>query len=96
MYRLWINSYIECEILHKITDSEGSQKQSSTSSVECITQLQCHNIISILLCNVYIACMSKICRVKRQWLLEAKIGTYKLYDKSFLTLLLKKDGFQMM
>ena len=44
---------------------------------------------SILLCNIYIARLSKICRVKPQWLLQAKIGAYKLYDKSCLTLVLK-------
>ena len=33
--------------------------------------------------------LSKICQVQPQWLLEAKIESFKLYDKSFLTLILK-------
>ena len=65
---------------------EVNQNQSSCSSSECIAT---YNIISIQVCNVRIARLSKICRVKPQWLLEAKIGAYKLYDKSFLTLVLK-------
>ena len=35
--------------------------------------------------------MQRICSLKPQWLLEAKIGKYKLYDKSFLTLIPKDE-----
>ena len=31
----------------------------------------------------------KMCQKRPQWLLEAKIQSYKLYDKSFLSLILK-------
>ena len=31
----------------------------------------------------------RMCQIKPKWLLEAKIGSYKLYDKSFLSLILK-------
>ena len=36
-----------------------------------------------------LACLSRICSGRPQWLLEAKIDSYKLYDKSMLTLILK-------
>ena len=35
----------------------------------------------------YIDRLLRICQIKPKWLLEAKIGSYKLYDKSFLSLL---------
>ena len=36
-----------------------------------------------------LAHLSRICSGRPQWLLEAKIDSYKLYDKSMLTLILK-------
>ena len=47
-----------------------------------------YHTIAIVIDN-YVARLSRICSVKPQWLLEAKIDSYKLYDKSILSLIVK-------
>ena len=45
-------------------------------------------IISVKYC-FYIDRLLRMCQVKPKWLLEAKIASYKLYDTSFLSLIIR-------
>lgn len=61
--------------------SNTKTKDNSKWNVHCDT-------IVLLYVDNYVARLSRICSVRPQWLLEAKIGSYKLYDRSLLTLIL--------
>ena len=47
-----------------------------------------HVTFSVKQC-FYIDRLLRMCQVKPKWLLEAKIASYKLYDASFLSLILR-------
>ena len=59
--------------------------QSYSCKNELALDIQCQTMF------LYIDRLLRMCQIKPKWLLEAKIGSYKLYDKSFLSLILKSE-----
>ena len=47
-----------------------------------------------LIFSMFLERLVKMCQMRPQFLLETKIQSYKLYDKSFLSLILKNVNIQ--
>lgn len=79
-------NYIYVVIIWNGIVEDVDVKRSKTKSSSKWT-IHSHTIANVI--DDSLARLSRICSGRPQWLLEAKIDSYKLYDKSMLTLILK-------